>query len=117
MIAEAFSSDVITPGVTTTDDVFWYIRTRFEELGLRPWFQPYVNYQRPDPSQDPEAPFFGKSEGVIRRGDVLHTDVGICYLRLCTDTQEMGYVLRLGEQEVPRDCGVRSQRAIDGRIC
>jgi Xaa-Pro aminopeptidase len=34
-------------------------------------------------------------------GDVIHTDVGICYLRLCTDTQEMGYVARLGEEGVP----------------
>jgi Xaa-Pro aminopeptidase len=38
---------------------------------------------------------------VIQRGDVLHTDVGICYLKLCTDTQEMGYVLRLGETQAP----------------
>ncbi len=40
---------------------------------------------------------------VIQRGDVLHTDVGICYLGLCTDTQEMGYVLRLGEREAPAE--------------
>jgi Xaa-Pro aminopeptidase len=39
---------------------------------------------------------------VIRAGDVLHTDVGLCYLRLCTDTQEMGYVLSPGEDAVPR---------------
>ncbi|HXV75716.1 MAG TPA: hypothetical protein VD788_05300 [Candidatus Polarisedimenticolaceae bacterium] len=32
------------------------------------------------------------AEGVIRRGDVLH---------LCTDTQEMGYVLELDEQDAP----------------
>jgi hypothetical protein len=32
---------------------------------------------------------------------VLHTDVGICYLKLCTDTQEMAYVARLGETEPP----------------
>ena len=38
---------------------------------------------------------------MIQRGDVLHTDVGISYLRLNTDTQEMGYVLRLGETDVP----------------
>jgi hypothetical protein len=38
---------------------------------------------------------------VIRRGDVLHTDVGFCYLKLCTDTQEMGYVLKVGEDNVP----------------
>ena len=43
---------------------------------------------------------------MIRRGDVLHTDVGICYLGLCTDTQEMGYVLRLGESEAPPELQV-----------
>ena len=47
-----------------------------------------------------ESPFCGDS-GVIQRGDVLHCDVGITYLRLNTDTQEMGYVLRRGETDVP----------------
>ena len=101
VIAEAFSSDVITPGVTTTSDVYWYIRQRFEDLNLRPWFQPYVNIQRRGNEYEVDNPFFGEPQSVIRRGDVLHTDVGICYLRMCTDTQEMGYVLRLGEEEVP----------------
>ena len=38
---------------------------------------------------------------VIRRGDLLHTDVGLCYLGLCTDTQEMAYVLKLDETDAP----------------
>ena len=100
VIAEAFSSKVITPGVTTTDDVAWYIRERYADLGLPIWFMPYVNAQRPGLACAAEQPFCGE-EGVIRRGDVLHTDVGITYLRLNTDTQEMGYVLRLGENDVP----------------
>lgn len=99
VIAEAFSSKVITPGVTTTDDVAWFIRQRFADLGLPIWFMPYVNAQRPGLACD-EQPFCG-ADGVIQRGDVLHTDVGITYLRLNTDTQEMGYVLRLGETDVP----------------
>ncbi len=101
VIAEAFSDRVITPGATTTEDVFWYIRQRFEDLNLRPWFQPYVNIQRRGQDHEKDDPFYGAPRGVIRRGDVLHTDVGICYLRLCTDTQEMGYVLRAGEENVP----------------
>ena len=100
VVSEAFSNKVITPGVTTTDDVAWYIRQRYDELGLPIWFMPYVNLQRQGEPDDPEAAFFGKS-GVIQRGDVLHTDVGITYLRMNTDTQEMAYVLRLGETEVP----------------
>lgn len=101
VISEAFSNRVITPGITTTNDVAWYIRERFETLGVRPWFQPYVNIQRQGDGQKESDVFMGKSNRVIERGDVLHTDVGICYLTLCTDTQEMGYVLRFAERQIP----------------
>ena len=100
VVKEAFSSNVITPGVTTTDDVAWFIRQRYADLGLPIWFMPYVNIQRPGIKCEAATPFCG-DDGVIQRGDVLHTDVGITYLRLNTDTQEMGYVLRLGEDDVP----------------
>ena len=101
VIGEAFSSKVITPGVTTSDDVAWYIRQRFEDLNLDPWFMPYVNIQRPGLACEAEQAFCGE-DGTIHRGDVLHTDVGICYLKLCTDTQEMGYVALLGEEGAPK---------------
>ncbi len=101
VLAEAFSNRVITPGVTTTDDVAWYIRQRYDDLGLPIWFMPYVNIQRKGDPAGLDEPFLGK-EGVILRGDVLHTDVGITYLRLNTDTQEMAYVLRLGESDCAR---------------
>ena len=102
-IARAFSSEVITPGVTTVGDVSWFIRTRFEEEGLEPWFHPDVNRQWQGADFGENAPFLGDGsrDGIIRRGDVLHTDVGLCYLGLCTDTQEMGYVLKLGESVPP----------------
>lgn len=101
VISEAFSSRVITPGATTAEDVAWFIRERFAELGLAAWFMPHVNVQRRGMACGPDDPFCGADDQVIRPGDVLHTDVGICYLRLCTDTQEMGYVLAPGETEVP----------------
>ena len=100
VISEAFSERVITPGVTRTEDVSWYIRSRFESLGLSPWFFPDVNLQRRGAACAASGPSCGE-EGVIQRGDVLHTDVGFCYLKLCTDTQEMGYVLRMGETAPP----------------
>ena len=101
-IAAAFSSEVITPGVTTLGDVAWFIRTRFEEEGLEPWFHPDVNRQWLGADYG-DTPFLGDGnpDAVIHRGDVLHTDVGLCYLGLCTDTQEMAYVLKLGESEPP----------------
>ncbi|MFT4515962.1 MAG: Xaa-Pro aminopeptidase [Planctomycetota bacterium] len=102
VIAEAFSNDVITPGVTSCEDVRWWLRERFESLGLPVWFHPICDVQRRDPNVDPQQPFLGESNAVIRRGDVLHCDVGIRYLRLHTDTQEMGYVLRPTERAVPK---------------
>ena len=100
VLAEGFSSRAITPGVTTTDDVAWFLRERFEALGLPVWFMPYVNIQRPGIECEDDTPFCGIG-GIIEPGDVLHTDVGICYLKLCTDTQEMAYVMKAGEESVP----------------
>ena len=102
VISEAFSERVITPGATTAADVAWYIAERFAELELPIWFMPSVDVQRKGQDCDLESPFCGEEgDVVIKRGDVLHTDVGVCYLRLCTDTQEMGYVLQAGEETVP----------------
>ncbi|MEM9381030.1 MAG: M24 family metallopeptidase [Planctomycetota bacterium] len=113
VIAEGFSSEVITPGVTTTDDVRWFLRQRFTDLGLPAWFMPYCNVQREGLLPPDGTSFYGANGVVIERGDVLHTDVGIRYLRLHTDTQEMAYVLRVGEDEVP--AGLQRAMAIGNR--
>jgi hypothetical protein len=39
---------------------------------------------------------------VVRRGDLLHCDIGIVYLGLCTDTQQNAYVCRSGEDDAPK---------------
>ena len=111
VIAEAFSSQVVTPGVTTTDELRWWIRNRFAQLDLPIWFMPYVNVQRNGLRSD--ATLMGKSGAVIRHGDVLHTDVGITMLRLNTDTQEMAYVLRPGETDIPQ--GLKDAMAVGNR--
>jgi len=111
VIAEGFSNGVVTPGVTTTDDVAWYLRQRFEDLGLEVWFMPYCNVQREGLRL--EGAIQGQSHVVIQRGDLVHTDVGIRYLRLCTDTQEMAYVLRAGEDDVP--AGLQAALAVGNR--
>ena len=96
IIAEAFSNRVITPGITTTEDVVWWMRERIQSLGLGTWFQPDVDIQRQKSEGEKE-----KEAKVIRRGDLLHCDMGITYLRLNTDTQELAYVLKEGEEEAP----------------
>lgn len=94
-IARAFSNEVITPGVTRTEDVVWWLRQRVNDLGLTDWFQPSVTVQRRGVEMGDSA------NPVIQRGDLLHTDFGLTALGLRTDTQHMGYVLREGESEAP----------------
>jgi hypothetical protein len=94
-IATAFSNEVITPGVTRTEDVVWWMRQRVNDLGFGDWFQPSVSVQRRGVEMGDSA------NPVIQRGDVLHTDFGISALRLHTDTQHMGYVLLPGETAPP----------------
>lgn len=107
IIAEAFSRKVITPGVTTTSDVQWWMREQSSRLGLENWFFPTVDIQRPSAAKDPGS-------GVILRGDLLHCDFGIRYLGLCTDTQELAYVLRPGEDDAP--AGLKAALAAGNRL-
>ncbi|HSA96771.1 MAG TPA: M24 family metallopeptidase [Acidobacteriota bacterium] len=107
VIAEAFSNAVITPGVTTTDDVEWWIWEKFRSLGQTTWFDPGISVQRPA-----SGPY--KGSPVIHPGDLLHCDVGINYLRLNTDTQQHAYVLLPGETEAPP--GLKSALAQGNRL-
>lgn len=100
IIAEAFSSKVITPGETTTDDVVWWMREKVLSLGLDTWFHPTVDVQRANES-DLYA-FDSKSKfDIIQPGDLVHCDFGISYLSLNTDCQELAYVLKPGEKQAP----------------
>ena len=100
IIAEAFSTKVIEPGVTTTDDIVWWLREQVLSLGLKTWFHPTVDVQRADKS-DLYA-FDNKSKyDIIQPGDLVHCDFGISYLTLNTDCQELAYVLKRGETQAP----------------
>lgn len=93
IMARAFSREVITPGITTTQEVEWWIIEESNRLGIPLSFRPDVNLQRPGSN--------GMVEGTIRCGDLLHYDDGIVYLGLATDHQRLGYVLKPGETEAP----------------
>ena len=100
IISEAFSTRVITPGVTTTDDVVWWMREKVMALGLKTWFQPTIDVQRTGKSG--LYAFDGKSKfDIILPGDLVHCDFGISYLTLNTDCQELAYVLKPKENDAP----------------
>jgi Xaa-Pro aminopeptidase len=93
VIAEAFSPAVITPGITTSEDVEWWMWEKIRSLKLDTWFPPSISIQRAKEGEP--------KDHVIRRGDLLHCDMGIEYLGLMTDHQEHAYVLRPDESAPP----------------
>ncbi|MBD3206733.1 M24 family metallopeptidase [Candidatus Bathyarchaeota archaeon] len=97
IIQEAFSSKIITPGVTTTEDVQWWMRQKMLDLGLQMWFPATVDLQGPGDTYDAED-----KRTLIKRGDLIHCDIGFYYLGLATDVQQNAYVLKHGETDAPQ---------------
>jgi Xaa-Pro aminopeptidase len=97
LIAETYSGAVITPGVTTVDDLIYHYWQRALDLGLEKAFNPSFSIRR----GPREVEKYGREDRTIRRGDLIHCDVGVIYLRYYTDHQEWAYVLRQGESDAP----------------
>lgn len=100
IIREGFSADVVTPGVTTLDDLSWWFRQRVNDLGLSTWFHTGMEVERAEESRQHIAQQ-GLDPDVLYRGDHVHIDFGISYLRLQSDTQQNAYILKEGETDVP----------------
>ncbi len=101
ILRRGLSSDAITPGITTTEDLVWWYRETTYNEGLETWFHPTVAVQRPETI----------GSDVIQRGDLVHVDFGVVSLGLCTDQQEHAYVLREGERSAPRGIASGIHRA------
>ena len=103
IINEAFSTSVIQIGKSTTTDLEWWMRQKVTDLGLETWFHPSVDIQRSSEINGDHLRSFSNrpSENIIQRGDLLHCDFGITYLRLNSDCQQMAYILNDNEKDVP----------------
>jgi Xaa-Pro aminopeptidase len=96
-IAErAFSNEVITPGVTTLEDVAWWMQDQLLDRGLGSSFDmPSVYITGPDGIEATST------DRIIQRGDLLMIDWGVGFLNFYTDMKRVAYVLREGETEAP----------------
>ena len=110
-IAErAFSNEVITPGVTSLEDVAWWIRDRLLERGLGSSFDMPSIYVT-----GPEGIEAISSDRIIQRGDLLMIDWGVGFLDFWTDMKRIAYVLREGETEAPEGIRNAFDRAVEVR--
>lgn len=111
VIAEAYSNRVVIPDVTTTDDLNWWIRHKYLELGLEVENHPSITIQRNDENMgkyDDPPEYFRKGRTrngvnvIIRRGDIISCDTDLFLLGLITDSHQHAYVLKQGETDVPK---------------
>ena len=110
-IAErAFSNEVITPGVTTLEDVAWWMSDEQLRRGLGSSFDMPSVY-----ITGPEGIEATSSDRIIQRGDLLMLDWGVGFLDFYTDMKRVAYVLREGETEPPAGIRHAFQRALQVR--
>lgn len=110
-IAErAFSNEVITPGVTTLEDVAWWMSDQQLQRGLKSSFDMPSVYVT-----GPEGIVATSSDRIIQRGDLLMIDWGVGFLDFYTDMKRIAYVLREGETTVPPGIRHAFERAMEVR--
>lgn len=97
LLAErALSNEVVTPGVTTLEDVAWWMQDRLLERGLTSSFDmPSVYITGPGGIEAVS------NRRVIQRGDLVVIDWGVCLMNFCTDVKRLAYVLKPGEGAPP----------------
>ena len=91
---EALSTENVTTGVTTAEDVSWWLYDRALDLGLTGWGTVRV-VREGDllPIHDPDIP--------LEPGDVVGIDGGLHYLHYAIDIKRTAYILKPGETEMP----------------
>lgn len=106
----AFSNEVITPDVTTLEDVAWWLMDRLLEDGLDTSFGMPSIYVT-----GAEGIAAVSNDRVIRRGDLLMIDWGVGFLNYYTDMKRIAYVLREGESAAPAPITNAFDRAREAR--
>lgn len=93
-MTEALSRRVITPGVTTAEDLAWWLQDRALGLGMTGGGTVRV-VREGDllPIHAPDIP--------IEPGDILSIDGGLKFLHFAVDIKRAAYVLRPGETGFP----------------
>ena len=96
-IAEkAFSNEIITPGVTTLEDVAWWMKEQQFKHNLGSSFgMPSVYITGPNGIEATS------NDRIIQRGDILMIDWGVGLMNMFTDMKRVAYVLKEGETKVP----------------
>lgn len=110
-IAErALSNEVITPGITTLEDVAWWMKEQLFKNNLQSSFgMPSIYVTGPNGIEATST------DRIIQRGDILMLDWGVGLMNFYTDMKRIAYVLKEGEKEVPKSIQHAFEQAVNVR--
>ena len=123
ILERALSNEVITPGVTTLQDVAWWVREQLQDQGLA-WSNslelsiPRILYSvKSERVAPPDTRWWiHDPEYIIQPGDFGTYDIGVLYLgAFRTDFKRNFYVMGEGETSVPKSIQHAYDRAIAAR--
>ncbi|WP_235295801.1 M24 family metallopeptidase [Portibacter marinus] len=107
---KALSNEIITPGITTLEDVAWWMKEQMFERNLESSFgmpSVYVTGIR--------GIIATSSDRIIQRGDIIMIDWGVGLMNMYTDMKRMAYVLQEGELVVPDGIRNAFDKAVEVR--
>ena len=100
IIERALSNKVITPQVTSVEDVGWWLTEQVQAMGLESRrdvvFTPAILH-----SDAAEPAEYSSPQYIFQRGDLFQLDWGFESMNMGTDMKRTAYVLREGEMAVP----------------
>ncbi len=121
LIERALSSEVITPGRTTLEEVAWWMKDELLGLGVEPifnkLFMPAILYSAKAESAEYDSPDY-----VFQRGDLFQFDFGFELMNHGSDIKRTAYVLPEGQIAVPPglqhawDEGLRARQVLRDSI-
>ncbi len=121
LIERALSSEVITIGQTTLEEVAWWTKDQLLGLGVEPifnkLFMPKVLYSPNAGPEQHESPDYA-----FQRGDLFQFDFGFDFMNHGSDIKRTAYVLPEGEIAVPAglqhawDEGLRARQVLRDSI-
>ena len=121
MIERALSNEIITPGITTLQEVAWWTKDQILTLGIEPIFErlfmPKILFSEVSPLSETSSPNY-----VFQSGDLFQFDFGFESMNMGTDIKRTAYILPKGETAVPTgvqyawDEGLRARQILRDSI-
>lgn len=113
LLERALSNEVITPGITSLEDVGWWMEDQLLEQGVKSTF--HMATPMIIDSEKTEREEYRSNNYVIQRGDLMQYDYGIDHMNMGTDFKRIAYVLNEGESSVPTGIQYAWDQALNAR--